>query len=485
MEVFKNTLISKLDYCLSNIYFKCLNIQLKQDVIAIPNFGFGKSNTQFVVDQREEDFDVNMNKYYLTKLRNILVFRDRYLLTKAHLTGIVVFLIKKENRMILGLDDGTEVVNCIMWTNDKKHKESDLQGFLREGNIKVGQSLTVLGQLEFYNGQVQLNIQKFKVIDDSKDEMHQFYYHTIQTQKRLFDPFTRPTPNPYYRELSYISSDNPNVLEEVIAVNKKHPEYLCENQHIVFTEADIEHEKEIERKNLEKIVCLNPEAVDTIIQNRTEGPLTAETIQYGYPNILAVSEEEIQSDVCYSKQVRFYNENVTIQKLSCSILKDIDQILSKVPSSDKKVKKLRGVVYDYYRLKLYNDFINNSMVKEKIEQEAQFAPEFKALGVKTIVMKCIDEFEKEGYIEKESQETAESIREDYLYFTDKRKDLYNSVYEQIKEAGGSGVKFDILYENIKSNFSKFYNKDFLFTAIDYLYGANQIIELEDQVYTAV
>lgn len=154
------------------------------------------------MDENEEDFDVNMNKYYLTKLRNILVYRDRYLITKAQITGICVFLIKKENRIILGLDDGTEVVNCIMWTQKNRQVDPKLQQFLADGNVKVGKSLTVLGQLEYYNGQIQINIQKVKVIDDEKDEMHQFYYHAISTQKRLFDPFTRPTPNSYFRSLS-------------------------------------------------------------------------------------------------------------------------------------------------------------------------------------------------------------------------------------------------------------------------------------------
>ena len=88
-----------------------------------------------------------------------------------------------------------------MWTNDKKHKDSDLSQFINEGNIKVGKGISVLGQLEYYNGQIQLNIQKVRSIDDSKDEMHHFYFHAIKTQKRLFDPFTKASPNLYYRDL--------------------------------------------------------------------------------------------------------------------------------------------------------------------------------------------------------------------------------------------------------------------------------------------
>lgn len=202
MEVFSNTLISKLDYSLSNIYFRCLNVQLKQDVISIHNFSFGKGTVYFSVDEREEDSDMDMNKYYLSKLKNILVFRDRYLLTKTHVTGVVVFLISKENRKIIGLDDGTEVLNCIMWTNDKRTMDQDMQTFLTDGSLKVGSSLAVLGQLECYNKEIQLNIQKVRLVDDSKDELHHFYYQTLNTQKRLFDPFTRPEPNYYFRALS-------------------------------------------------------------------------------------------------------------------------------------------------------------------------------------------------------------------------------------------------------------------------------------------
>jgi hypothetical protein len=41
---------------------------------------------------------------------------------------------------------------------------------------------------------------------------------------------------------------------------------------------------------------LNEDLIDMIIQNRTEGPLTADTIKYGFPNILAAAEEDVMRD---------------------------------------------------------------------------------------------------------------------------------------------------------------------------------------------
>jgi hypothetical protein len=133
-----------------------------------------------------------------------------------------------------------------MWTNSPKHKESNLQGFIGEGNMKVGQSLAVLGQLENYNGQIQLNIQKLKVVDDFKDELHHFYYQTIDTQKRLFDPFSRPSPNPYYRSLSCLSAENPEILELIVDINKEHEDYVNNEQNIIYQEKDVQLENQIE-----------------------------------------------------------------------------------------------------------------------------------------------------------------------------------------------------------------------------------------------
>ena len=63
------------------------------------------------------------------------------------------------------------------------------------------------------------------------------------------------------------------------------------------------------------------------------------------------------------------------------------------------------------------------------------------MPINDIALKCIEEFQREAYIEKEDANNIESIKEDYIYFLDKRIDLYNFVYKQIKEWGETGLKF--------------------------------------------
>jgi len=183
--------------------------------------------------------------------------------------------------------------------------------------------------------------------------------------------------------------------------------------------------------------------------------------------------------------VVLFNESVIIQKLTCNILTKIDMILNKVSRKDRSVKTIDGVDFDFYRLKLLSDFVNNDFIQTKVKEESKLHPEFESIAVKDIVLKCILELEKEGYVERDASDNVEAIKEDYIYFVDKRKELYDFVLKEIKEAGSSGLKFQMLCNKVKSDISKFYNMEFLFTAIDFLYEQNQIIESDNQVYAAV
>jgi hypothetical protein len=195
---------------------------------------------------------------------------------------------------------------------------------------------------------------------------------------------------------------------------------------------------------LEKLVGLDEELVNLIIEKRSEGPLSIDTIKYGFPNMLALEEEDLQTDRFYSRQVVLFNEAVIIQKLTCNILIGIDEILKKVPKRDRKSRTFNGIEYDLYRLRLLSDFVNNEVIQKQIEDHTKLHHEFSSMSNRDIIMKCINELEKEGYIERESHENVETIREDFIYFIDKRKELHEYVYREIREAGSSGLKFPIL-----------------------------------------
>jgi hypothetical protein len=159
--------------------------------------------------------------------------------------------------------------------------------------------------------------------------------------------------------------------------------------------------------------------------------------------------------------------------------------LSKVAKKDRATKQIDGREYDLYRLRVHNDFVNNEVIKNKIEHEAKLHPEFKSYSLKDIVVKCIEELEKEGYVEREQGENLETLKEDCIYFIDKRKDLYSFVLSEIRDTGTTGLKFNILCNKVKADLSKFYNMEYLFTVIDHLFEQNQLIESEEQVYTSV
>ena len=182
MEVYKKTLVNNLNFSISNIFFKFLNIQLKNDVIRIPNFEFSSaSKTPIEIESKIEDSDMNMNIYYINKLKNTFILRDEFLITKAHVTGVVVFCIMKEERWIYGIDDGTEVVNCVQWMY-KKDNDTSLAQYLSKGNLKEGKTVSVLAQIEFFGSEIQLNVKSFRILD-SLEESYKFYHQTIKTQK--------------------------------------------------------------------------------------------------------------------------------------------------------------------------------------------------------------------------------------------------------------------------------------------------------------
>jgi len=84
-------------------------------------------------------------------------------------------------------------------------------------------------------------------------------------------------------------------LELIIDINKDHPDFICKEQGIVFGDEDIELEDQIEKKNLKSMVGLDDDLVKLIIENRTEGPLTTDSIKYGYPSMLRVADEDMKS----------------------------------------------------------------------------------------------------------------------------------------------------------------------------------------------
>jgi hypothetical protein len=114
-------------------------------------------------------------------------------LTKIQITGTIVFYIKKDDKHFFGIDDSTGVITCVLWLNDfnnsrgQSNKQSDLRTWLFDQDIKIGDCLSILGSLEYFQDKVQINIHKIRVIKEINEEMLQ-YQQTMASQKCYFDP---------------------------------------------------------------------------------------------------------------------------------------------------------------------------------------------------------------------------------------------------------------------------------------------------------
>jgi hypothetical protein len=72
-----------------------------------------------------------------------------------------------------------------LWLNDFQNsggqagrKQEVFLSWLSENNIGIGDTLSILGGLEYYQNKTQLNIHKLRLIRDSSEEMLQ-YQQTI------------------------------------------------------------------------------------------------------------------------------------------------------------------------------------------------------------------------------------------------------------------------------------------------------------------
>lgn len=100
------------------------------------------------------------------------------------------------------------MINCIVWIGDQRFRSSDLIDFLELGNIKCGSVVKVYGLIEYYGGEIQINVEKFSIIQKSVDEMG-FYLQTLDLQKNLFhDPMLLPEPSQKLREVYEICKED-------------------------------------------------------------------------------------------------------------------------------------------------------------------------------------------------------------------------------------------------------------------------------------
>jgi hypothetical protein len=140
------------------------------------------------MENRDPDLDDDLIAYqefmrsqYLSQCKVFFILRDFYLLTKVQITGTIVFLIKKDDKFFFGIDDTTGVMTCVLWLNDYQksgdyasNKQSHIRMWLSENSIDIGDTLAILGGLEYYQDKIQINVHKLRLIRDSNEEMLQY-----------------------------------------------------------------------------------------------------------------------------------------------------------------------------------------------------------------------------------------------------------------------------------------------------------------------
>ena len=72
-------------------------------------------------------------------------------------------------------------MTCVLWLNDFNNqggqsgrRQSEIRMWLSENSVGIGDTLSILGGLEYFQEKMQLNVHKLRLIKDSSEEMLQY-----------------------------------------------------------------------------------------------------------------------------------------------------------------------------------------------------------------------------------------------------------------------------------------------------------------------
>lgn len=185
-----------INFDLADLYFPLYVIQVNWDIFPLRNRNYknyqsqaqnAKTEAQLVAtkednEAREEDLAIQyhdmLRQQYEQTCKVFFILRDQYLLNKISVTGTIVFYIKKDDKHFFGVDDSTGVITCVLWLNDFNNsrgqagnRQNDLRTWLYEQDVKIGDCISILGALEYYQNKVQLNVHKLRIIKELNEEM--------------------------------------------------------------------------------------------------------------------------------------------------------------------------------------------------------------------------------------------------------------------------------------------------------------------------
>eukprot|EP00347_Sterkiella_histriomuscorum_P006527 403352426 len=430
--------LKNICFDLSEIYFPLFILQMRFDIFALRNRA-QRQNYQGQLDQLQSNNNDNANgnqpgmlsayeaiadsdyellqeyqrQYYESMNKFFFILRDQFLLNKIQICGIMVFIIKREEKYIFGIDDSTGVMTCVLWLNDNKQggqsarRNQDFRNLF--ANITIGSSLAILGTMEYYKDKIQVNVHKLRPVIDINEEMLQ-YQQTINAQKCYFEPF-----KPFQRRLfnSNWQQEQQTMMEQQRIIQEQKQQAAKE-----IGDGEDFHKHKINRikKNINDYILNNYHDLFKSEASKNQGELTS-------PN-------KVSNNLILTNPIPLDHQNITVSE---------------------------------------KDFLENKELLGKIIEEIKFSDQ-RDKDPKELLKECLGELEQKGFVNL----LGDTMRQYIIQIKEQKNKLKLFIEGELKRS--NGMPFETIYKNVCQEYNSFYTKGFVFKIIDELFQMGCIYE---------
>lgn len=105
---------------------------------------------------------------------------NKHCITKCHVLGIIVSVEDWNTKTTITLDDGTGVIQCILWNNHEKKKH--FRKF-----CKLGESVHIFGKLSIYKNTFKQIVISRIVPSENIDSECMFYLQVLKNMKTVYN----------------------------------------------------------------------------------------------------------------------------------------------------------------------------------------------------------------------------------------------------------------------------------------------------------
>jgi DNA/RNA endonuclease YhcR with UshA esterase domain len=305
------------------------------------------------------DFITNSNneKYF----RKFFAYNGK-IYSKVEIMGLVVqsktILQGERERRILYIDDTTGVIQCILW----KNKMENIY-YKSEGEINTGTFMRILGQVDYFSGKFEINIENYQIITNY--EIEKFFHQTL------------------YKNLKAIENCklDKNIDEEDIFINEKNNNNYEKDNNVIkdFTNSLLAffQNYKIEGTTDDKF-GFTKISVKKLIQNLQINQILND--YYGnkskedYLKILknvfeSILNQNMLGKIIYKNdnKVNFEESDVEIKIDISKLKKEIVNFIDKKTNEDSSIGASFQEICKYIN-QIYNNFYTNDYLKFIINQ---------------------------------------------------------------------------------------------------------------------